>query len=94
MKSIHEPLSIKELAAAIPPGRSRGYVQAMKRSGFKMPGGKASFAAALSWLYYHPDFTWRGVYVGRKLHLSRRSSGGKLSRKRQIDLPRVATTPP
>lgn len=44
-------LSIKELAAEL--GRGRTYVWAMTRRGFKMPGRRASLAAAVKWLEKH-----------------------------------------
>lgn len=48
----NELLATKELAAAL--GRSRRYVQAMKRAGFVMTGGRASVREAREWLVRHP----------------------------------------
>lgn len=43
-----------ELAEALGVGRS--YLIAMKRHGFRMPGGKASIIAAKEWLDSAPEF--------------------------------------
>ncbi|TXH52225.1 MAG: hypothetical protein E6Q97_16630 [Desulfurellales bacterium] len=45
-------LSIKELASAL--GRSRTYVHAMKRLGFRMPGNRSTIESALQFLELHP----------------------------------------
>jgi len=47
-----QQLSIKELAAEL--GRNRSYVQAMKKHGFKMRGGRATLDEALQWLDENP----------------------------------------
>lgn len=44
-------LTRKQLAAELQ--RSRMYVWAMQRRGFKMPGGRASLGDALEWLAKH-----------------------------------------
>jgi hypothetical protein len=48
----HGLLTVKELAAAL--GRSRTYVEAMKKQGFPMPGRTATLAEARAWLATHP----------------------------------------
>jgi len=63
-------LTVKELAAALPPGRSGkprspGFVHAMVAKGFPMPGRKASLESAVLWLNYNPLFTWSSVYAVR-----------------------------
>lgn len=45
-------LSAKELAHAL--RRSRGYIAAMKRRGFRMPGGTCTLEEALEWLDANP----------------------------------------
>jgi hypothetical protein len=45
-------LSTCELAATL--ARSLGYVKAMKRNGFRMPGGRARLSDALRWLEANP----------------------------------------
>ena len=54
---------IKELAACI--SRSRGYVSAMKKAGFQMPGGLASVNDVRRWLAKNPEFTFHSVYVAK-----------------------------
>lgn len=44
-----------ELADAL--RRSRGYIYAMKKAGFEMPGGTATVGEARAWLRAHPGFT-------------------------------------
>lgn len=61
---MNKKLSVKELAAALPKGprgqpRSRGYVSAMRASGFK----GSTLREALVWLTRHPNFTWASVYL-------------------------------
>lgn len=58
-------LSVKELAFEI--GRSRTYVSAMKRCGFRMPGGKATASEALKWLRRRPGFRRAGAYGIKKV---------------------------
>lgn len=53
----NELLSIKELAGALK--RSRGYIHAMKRAGFPMPGNRATVNHALRWLAENPSFRHR-----------------------------------
>jgi hypothetical protein len=64
--SLEPLLSTKELAAALRDAngrsRSRGYVQAMKRRGFQMPGRRATLSYAIAWLDRNPGFSWRSVY--------------------------------
>lgn len=60
---MNKPLTVKQLAAALPCGdrgrpRSRGYVHAMRKAGFH---GK-TLREALAWLTRHPSFTWGSVY--------------------------------
>ena len=45
-------LSVKELALAL--NRSRTFVEAMKRRGFVMPGGRATLFNAVRWLIENP----------------------------------------
>jgi hypothetical protein len=45
-------LSVKEIAAAL--GHSRTYVEAMKRRGFLMPGGRTTLERARAWLERNP----------------------------------------
>ncbi len=49
-----ELLSVKELAGRL--RYSPGYVYAMRRDGFSMPGGRASVRQAIGWLSDHPQF--------------------------------------
>lgn len=63
-----KPLTVKELAAALPPGRtgkprSPGFVYAMVSAGFPMPDKKATRESAVQWLYLNPNFTWSSVYA-------------------------------
>ncbi len=46
-------MTAKELAGEL--GRSVGYIYAMKRDGFPMPGGLASIKDVLQWLEKHPN---------------------------------------
>lgn len=46
-------LSVKELASAL--NRSRTYIFAMKRSGFLMPGNRASVRQAMAFLVRNPE---------------------------------------
>lgn len=50
----HQPLNVKELAAAL--HRGRNYPAAMRRAGFPMPNGRASLHDAKHWLSEHPEF--------------------------------------
>lgn len=51
---IDEPLlSAKELAERL--GRSRGYIFAMKRRGFKMVAHRTTLTAAIAWLSRNPE---------------------------------------
>lgn len=60
---------MKELAAALKDcngrSRSRGYVHAMKKRGFKMPGKTATLSSAEEFLKRNPGFSWRSVYRPR-----------------------------
>ena len=47
--------------------RSRTYIYAMKKAGFRMPGGTATFEEARDWLRNNPDFTCTGYVKGKKL---------------------------
>lgn len=60
----NRPLTTKELAFAL--GHSRGWVCAMKATGFRMHGGLATVAEARAWLAANPDFSWSRVYVTRR----------------------------
>jgi hypothetical protein len=51
---MNDLLYIKELAAKL--RKSRTYVHAMKKSGFKMPGGTATIEEARNWLKKNPGF--------------------------------------
>lgn len=52
MGNEHDLLTACELAAKLK--RSVGYIYAMKRNGFVMPGGLASISQALAWLARNP----------------------------------------
>ena len=47
-------LPAKQLAHEL--NRSTGYIYAMKRDGFQMPGGSATINQALQWLVENPNF--------------------------------------
>lgn len=68
-------LCAKELAAAL--GRAAGYVSAMRRSGFVMPGGMATPDEALDWLRRHPEFRRRLIYPPKPRVGKERESKGK-----------------
>lgn len=55
MYSNHELLFSEELADAL--RKSRTYVCAMKKSGFKMPGGTATIGEARAWLRENSQFS-------------------------------------
>ncbi len=57
-------LPIKHLAAEL--YRGRGYVHAMVKAGFPMPGRRATLAEARAWLAAHPDFTRESVYPTKR----------------------------
>lgn len=53
MMKLDEPLlSAREIAETI--RRHTNYVYAMRRQGFKMPGGRATLTSAMQWLCKHP----------------------------------------
>ena len=62
-------LTVKELGSLLknPKGlaRGRGYVHAMKKEGFKMPGKRATLTDALDWLSRNPGFSWSRTYRTR-----------------------------
>lgn len=43
--------------------RGRGYVYAMKKHGFQMPGGTATLGDARTWLRERPTFSTTGYYA-------------------------------
>lgn len=53
----------KELAGALK--RAPGFVYAMRKAGFEMPGGMATLEEARDWLRLHPRFTTWGAW-GRR----------------------------
>lgn len=59
-----EYLNATKLAVAL--GWSRCYVQAMKRAGFAMPGGRATIAEARDWHRQNPGFRVAKVYQSRQ----------------------------
>lgn len=59
-----EPLLyIKELAQQL--RKSRTYVHAMKKAGFRMPGGTATLSEARDWLANHPAFSSTAYAKGK-----------------------------
>lgn len=52
MKNAHELLTCKELADAL--RRNVSFVWAMRRRGFRMPGGAATLDEARQWLQANP----------------------------------------
>lgn len=54
-----ERFTVKELAPQIK--RSEGYIYAMKKAGFPMPGGTATIGEALAWLTQKPGFRKNGA---------------------------------
>jgi hypothetical protein len=66
-------LSCKELAWSL--NRNVTYIYAMRRSGFPMPGDRATVEAAIEWLSENPDFSRNKAYrkstTKRKHHESK-----------------------
>jgi hypothetical protein len=63
-------------------GRSRGYVSAMCKAGFKAPCGRTTLRAALEWMAANPDFRMSDVYArATTLKVTRKKSsrGTRLS---------------
>lgn len=59
-----EFLNATELAKAL--RCCRTYVEAMKRGGFVMPGGRATVSEARQWLREHPHFRITEFYLSKK----------------------------